>query len=562
MTNAQPSFMRGYQRLDFRELRRRARTHAEVLRCAADAGRAVAEVLHWDELRSQTHTMWNCARLYHTVDSTSESARAELQFWNTHTGDIAEIDATFGAALLACPQKRALEETFGRQISRLAQCDGATATRNATSLFDEEAHLVGRYHELTSETVADIRGAAFNVLKVRKLLDSPDPSLRHQAWTIRERFCRDHGDELDHIFDRLVAVRTQIARAASLTSYVQFGHLLRRRIGYSAQDVERFLTNVEDHLVPLAHAQMVRKRERRDDGELRLWDEEAPPSGAASTIALAPSEALSALSRLLSEVHPEFVQFMETMTSEKLFDINSRPGKAGLCQCWVLPDARLPFVVAQMDGTPRDVWSLLHECGHAFHAYRARHVPLMDYIWPTSDGAELGAGGLTYLCMGNTSQFFGEHAQIEEKKEHERLLLSILRGAHMERFQHAVYSRPSISSRERREMWAALERVYFPWRQYPAAFPALREGAGFALIPHLFAWPFSGLDFALASVSVQFHRRAKHDRRQAAADYVALCDLGGTRSFVELLETGNLDSPFEAGTIRDMAAYLASVLEA
>lgn len=53
------------------------------------------------------------------------------------------------------------------------------------------------------------------------------------------------------------------------------------------------------------------------------------------------------------------------------------------------------------------------------------------------------------------------------------------------------------------------------------------------------------------------------DRQAAWSDYLHLCQLGGSRSFVELVKAANLISPFEDGCVKsiigDIRAWLDSV---
>jgi oligoendopeptidase F len=101
-----------------------------------------------------------------------------------------------------------------------------------------------------------------------------------------------------------------------------------------------------------------------------------------------------------------------------------------------------------------------------------------------------------------------------------------------------------------------------PWRRYPEQLPRLAAGADYLLIPHLFMPGFYGLHYALADIgALEFHRKAESDRASAWRDYVALCDLGGNRSFPELLDHAGLSSPFDPATIRATAQYLRAKLD-
>ena len=79
---------------------------------------------------------------------------------------------------------------------------------------------------------------------------------------------------------------------------------------------------------------------------------------------------------------------------------------------------------------------------------------------------------------------------------------------------------------------------------------------------HIYKLPFYFLDYALASTAaLQFWIRSRADRKQALADYFALCDLGGSQPYLSLLDSAGLASPFERGAflsiVNEVRTWLA-----
>ncbi|MEG2488204.1 MAG: M3 family oligoendopeptidase, partial [Anaerorhabdus sp.] len=71
-------------------------------------------------------------------------------------------------------------------------------------------------------------------------------------------------------------------------------------------------------------------------------------------------------------------------------------------------------------------------------------------------------------------------------------------------------------------------------------------------------------DYTLAQVcALQFWVRMINKDEKAWSDYVHLCGLGGTKTFLELVKEAGLKSPFEDGTIEPVVAtvkeYLSSI---
>ena len=60
----------------------------------------------------------------------------------------------------------------------------------------------------------------------------------------------------------------------------------------------------------------------------------------------------------------------------------------------------------------------------------------------------------------------------------------------------------------------------------------------------------------------QFWKRTQVDHDQTAwQDYLAICKLGGTQTFLEIVESAHLKSPFEKGNLETVIASIRDYLE-
>ena len=82
---------------------------------------------------------------------------------------------------------------------------------------------------------------------------------------------------------------------------------------------------------------------------------------------------------------------------------------------------------------------------------------------------------------------------------------------------------------------------------------------------HIFASPFYYIDYTLAQVcALQFWKRTQVDQDPATwKDYLHICDLGGSKTFLQIVEAARLQSPFKEGalesTITAAMSYLDSI---
>jgi M3 family oligoendopeptidase len=562
MTEAPWWFTEHYARLNIEDYQRAVDAHERALQGAKSASSAIRVLGEWDALRSSLFSQRNYANTYFSLDSSAERARTEQEFWDQNAAGIHQAEATFARAVLYCPELEALRETFGEQFIRLKQCVAArSGDPHTQELFTSEAQLVSRYTSLLAQPGGEIAGKSYNPLNVRKLFDSPNSDTRREAWQLRECFVAEHGPELDEILDQLVACRTKMAHGLGFANYVALGHLVVERIGYDVDDVRCFTDGVRDFIVPVSAERFDLKRRRLGVSEFSVSDELASEPGTESGVLVSAPEMLDTLARVLAETAPELEEFVRAMKQSRLFYSAEHPRKTGQCQCAIFPDLRMPFVIADVDTTTKDAWALLHEFGHAFHAYRGRNAKLIDLIWPTSEACELAAQ-MSSLCLPRMTHFFGTAASANLRRELERRLLAVSLGALMNDFQERLYREPQLTPRARRQLWARLEREHMPWRKY-TDLPTLHDGAALLLIPHLFVAPFSGLDFALSiTCDLQFQARTrKYGQDAAARDYLAYCDQGGAQAFPELLRTARLDSPFERRTLQGLGELSRALLD-
>ena len=78
---------------------------------------------------------------------------------------------------------------------------------------------------------------------------------------------------------------------------------------------------------------------------------------------------------------------------------------------------------------------------------------------------------------------------------------------------------------------------------------------------HIFQAPFYYIDYTLAQVcALEFYCDSIDNKKLAWDRYVSLCKLGGTKSFLELLESVGLHNPFNEGTIESIVNRLKPII--
>ncbi|MGN1344244.1 MAG: M3 family metallopeptidase, partial [Traorella sp.] len=218
---------------------------------------------------------------------------------------------------------------------------------------------------------------------------------------------------------------------------------------------------------------------------------------------------------------------------------------------------------SNFNGTSGDVDVLTHEAGHAFQVYSSRNNEFPELEFPTYESCEIHSMSMEFITWPWSKEFFQE----DTDKYHFLHLSSAIKflpyGVLVDHFQHVVYNHPEMTPLERKQAWRKLEKMYLPYKNYEEC-DFLERGNYWFQQGHIFASPFYYIDYTLAQMcSLQFWKRSQEKDPTMWQDYLAICQVGGSKSFLGILETAHLKSPFENGSLKEVMQaakkYLDSV---
>jgi len=326
--------------------------------------------------------------------------------------------------------------------------------------------------------------------------------------------------------------------------------------------VANFRKQVEEHIVPVASKLYERQRERLGLNTLSYYDEKfeflngnAEPKGS-------PQWILEKGKKMYSELSAETKEFFDFMVEEELLDMIAKPGKAGGGYCTYIPDYKAPFIFSNFNGTSGDIKVLTHEAGHAFQVYSSRWIEVPECNFPTHESCEIHSMSMEFFTWPWMDLFFEEDTDKYKFTHLGNAVKFIPYGVTVDEFQHYVYENPEASPEERKRVWREIEKKYLPHKNYEGC-DFLERGGWWFQQAHIFKTPFYYIDYTLAQIcSLQFWKRAEENREKSWQDYVKLCQVGGTKSFLELVDYGNLISPFKDGCVSSVIGDIDKWLEA
>lgn len=506
----------------------------------------------WDSLRKVVDTWMAMVQLAFAADTRDEAAKAEREERDRVAPKYTELAVAFKRMLLASPHRPALEAHFGHTAFALWEADGRTFDPSIEAELVEESKLCAEFAELHASAQIPFRGESLSQTAIRKYVVDADRNTRLEANKARWGWFAEHGEHFDRIYGDMTRTRNRIAKKLGYDDFVALGYDRMSRVDYTREDVEKFRDEVRECVVPFVSELRMSQAKALGIEETMYWDEPVfdlrgnpAPAGDHDWMVARATEMYDAL-------HPEIGEFFRMMRDRNLLDLKMRDGKSAGGFCMSIPTYEVPYIFANFNGTKHDVVVFTHEMGHAFQVWSSRDVDLYDYLWPTYESCEIHSMSLEYLTWPHMDKFFGDDADRFRRHHLTDSLCFLPYGVAVDHFQHLVYSRPDATNEERRQMWRDVEAMYLPWRNY-GDLTHLNDGGFWHVQAHIFEMPFYYIDYTLASAcALQFWLRSRQDPEGTLEEYVALCHRGGTLPFRGLTESAGLNSPFAAGSLKDV----------
>ncbi len=410
--------------------------------------------------------------------------------------------------------------------------------------------LSQKYQKISGAMTVQFRGEELTMPQLGKHLEVTDRAERQEAWEAASARRLQEREAFDEIFDELSELRGKIARNADCADYREYIFKSYRRFDYTPADCEAFHAAVEQHVMPLANDMAERRREALGLETLRPWDYGVDPLGREPLRPFEGAEELGAgCHRIFARIDPELEAQFAGMLERDELDLDSRKGKAPGGYQSTLDESRRPFIFMNAAGLHRDVETLLHEAGHAFHAIAARHDPLVEYRHSPIEFAEVASMTMELFGDDCLDEFYSQEDAARAKRTHLEGIIGLLPWiARVDAFQHWIYTHSGHSGAERTAAWLALaERFEVPmdWSGYQE-----QQESSWQRQLHIFCYPFYYIEYGIAQLgALQIWNTYKQDPKLALGNYRAALALGGSKPLPQLFEAAGARLAFDADTI-------------
>ncbi|MDC0559035.1 M3 family oligoendopeptidase [Candidatus Izimaplasma bacterium] len=549
-----------YDRPDVEQFKKNMDEQLRLIGDGKDLKGEIKAVYAVFELQDKIDSMAQLVGIRNSVDTKDKFYEAEQDFFDENGPHIQEANQNFINALLDSPNRESLVKEFGTYI--FVKFEVAKKTFNPTIIpeLQEENKLSTEYGKLLASAEIEFQGGTYNLSQMRPFTTHVDREVRHSAQLVVSKWFEENEAEIDRIYDEMVKLRTSIAKKLGYENFVQLAYDRLGRTDYTSKEVKGYRDQVFETVVPYVAKLVERKATRLGIEDLKSYDLALSFLTGNPTPKGDSTWQVNHAKEMYEDMSSETGEFINFMIDHELLELDAKPGKQGGGYCTFIPEYDSPFIFANFNGTSGDVDVLTHEAGHAFQVYQSQKL-IPEYRWPGYEGAEVHSMSMEFLAWPWIHKFFEEDTD-KYKFNHLAGALSFLPyGVAVDEFQHGIYENPNLSKEERKTLWREVEKKYLPFKDYDDD-SFLEKGTFWFRQGHIFGVPFYYIDYTLAQVvAFQYWIKAQADHPKAFEQYLALCKLGGSKSFVALLESAKLDNPFNDGVIAETMKPLIKFLD-
>lgn len=392
-----------------------------------------------------------------------------------------------------------LEQEFGRQIFADIDQHKTAGNQDSMRLQSEEAALKMQYRRLMAENSCD-------------------------------------EEALYQVFRKLIEIRCELADSLGYDSYIDLGYRIQGRRDYGTKEIEEFRCNIRKYVTPAIA-----------DIKARGIRFGYPPASVSGS-----GELMSAIVTMYKDLSYETGNYIEEMVQKELYDLETRANKRGiLFTCCMLPYERLPFIIGNFTGDGMQTGYAVHEFGHGFAFYTAaRKQPLYEYHRSSPAVNEIHSKTMEHFMYPYLKMFVGDHKKDYIRNHLMQQLENLPYRCAVDEFEHLMYDR-NMSRIQLCELWADISGKYMPWNRIPLE--DIHQGKCWPRQTHIVETPFYYIQYDIAQMSTyEFYLKMKSSHEQTWSDYMRLCSEGGSKPYLELLETAHLSNPFTSNTVEEI----------
>ena len=528
----------------------------------ADSPSSLEEVLKiYDTEMGDVGYNYTLSYIHSSLDSSDSFWQEALQ---KESKGNAMLDTTpLLKAILENKYFSSLEEKYGPVLRDKLNKSISTGSK-AQNERAEEGDLVSKYQREKAMVRINYKGKDLSEGEVIPLFESPIREERIQSRKAVAKAFLEKKELFGSMLERLVSLRDTIAKENGFSNYLEYMDINYSRIGYGEKEMDAFVSEVKEYVVPvLSHIfEETRKRLGLEemtvaDISLMFVDGNAKPSGGADVLKEAAKKMYKALS-------PEMEAFFTGMLDSHSIDVDFSPNKvSGMGFCTDLKRGMYPFVFGNLDGTSWDVTVFTHEVGHAWQSYASdQNLDLTLFREMPLDAVEIPSKTMELFSYPFAEEFFGKDGDKFRFAHFRNAVKEIVAYTSVHELNTWIYTHVGASFDEINEKWMEIQSSYYPNVSYGEMEEEEKKGAGLLRNMGIFMFPRYLISYVFSEMcAIDLFMEYLKDKDKALDSYNRLCRVGGSKSYPEILSAAGLEPSYKKGRVKDVMEKVKAYLE-
>ena len=241
-----------YHRPDLTEAEERVTRITRKLVDAADYEEAREAFLMMEAEHKRITTQANLALIRHSIDTRVEFYDKEMTFWNGARPRLRATVQKFDRALLESPFRAKLEEEFGAVAFLNIEIEDRSFSPELIPDMKEVNDLSQEYMKIIASAQIPFEGGVYTLSQLTPFKRDRDDARRLAAWKAEGKWYKEHQEDLDRIYDRMVHLRDRMGKTLGYRDFTELGYDRMNRNCYRREEVEKFRAAVRKYIVPVA----------------------------------------------------------------------------------------------------------------------------------------------------------------------------------------------------------------------------------------------------------------------------------------------------------------------
>ena len=515
------------------------------------------------EYRSRLNIDYSC----HTDDEAAE--KAFMHFVENIAPKLQPLHFALQSRYIECEHRTAIETTVRmKQLGNRWQADVDLYRDENVPIFTEITKLTTEYDKLCAAMMVEFDGKPLTLQQLGRYMEEPDRDVRERAWRLTAETRLANREQFDAIYDKQIERRQTVAANADCESFIDYAWRSKHRFDYTPDDCRQYADSVEQLVMPLMEKLTAERKAALGLDVLRPWDTSVDPHNRPALRPFDPEniEQFVANTRtVFDRIDPRLGEQFGQLKFGRNLDLDSRKGKRPGGYQAALEESKEPFIFMNAAGVQRDVETMLHEGGHAFHFLAAAEAePLVFVRHAPLEFCEVASMSMELLADEHLGVYYADETDAARAvRVHLEGIVKVLTWiATIDQLQHWIYANPTHSREQRTEAWLEVMGRFssklIDWTGCEDA-----RAATWQRQLHLYHAPFYYIEYGIAQLgALQVWLNYRQDRKQALGQLLEAFALGGTRPLPELFETAGIRFAFDAGTIGPLVDAIEEELAA